>query len=178
MGWDLIIGHPPCTVLNVASVWALPDPDFDRYPGVGYHQRVKPGTLTGKARRDAQDKAAAFFMALYNAPVPRVAIENPVGVMSTRFRKADQMIQPYEFGSDASKKTGLWLRGLPPLQADPKDRINGRLVIHNGRQVERWANQTDSGQNRLTPSETREATRSVTYPGIAAAMAKQWGNLQ
>lgn len=176
-GWDQLIAHPPCTYLTNSAAWAFPDPDFERHPGVGYHQRVKPGTLTGAARRAAQDEAAAFFIALYNSPVERVAIENPgSGAMSKRLRPADQIIHPHQFGSDASKGTGLWLRGLPKLK--PTCRVRGRMVEWpplSGKMVERWANQTDSGQNRLTPSEDREAIRSVTYPGIADAMAEQWG---
>lgn len=167
MGWDLLIAHPPCTYLTGSAEWAYGDGP--------YHQKVKPGTLVGAARRAARDEAAGFFMAMYNAPVERVAVENPVGCMSKRFRKPDQIIQPYDFGSDASKKTCLWLRGLPALTLDPAQRVTGRIVTHNGKLVERWSNQTDSGQNRLSPSEEREAIRSVTYPGIAKAMAEQWG---
>ena len=135
--WDLLIAHPPCTYLTLSSSWALMDPP--------YHQQVKPGTLTGAARRKAQQDAAMFFMALYNAPVKRVAIENPPGAMATLFRKPDQIIQPYDFGDDASKRTGLHLRGLPTLR--PTQRIAGRLAVVDGRTYERWANQTDSGQN-------------------------------
>jgi hypothetical protein len=80
-------------------------------------------------------------------------------------------VQPYEFGDDASKKTGLTLKGLPKLKIDPEKRVPGRIV--NGK--ERWANQTDSGQNKLGPSETRAIDRARTYPGIADAFAEQWG---
>lgn len=112
------------------------------------------------------------------APVPRIAIENPVGAIGTRIRAADQFVQPYDFGDDASKRTGLWLKGLPPLVIDPAKRFSGRLVEWprgSGKMVERWSNQTDSGQNRLGPSADRWAARSVTYAGIARAMARQWG---
>ena len=102
-------------------------------------------------------------------------LENPRGIISTMIRKPDQEIQPYQFGDDASKLTCLWLNKLPPLKADPAMRVPGRTVIHNGKPVERWANQTDSGQNRLPPSEIRWKERSKSYPGIAAAMAQQWG---
>jgi hypothetical protein len=100
----------------------------------------------------------------------RLCLENPVGAISTAIRPADQYVQPYQFGDDASKKTGLWLIGLPALLIDPAARVPGRAV--NGR--ERWANQTDSGQNRLGPSADRADLRAQTYPGIAAAMADQW----
>ena len=106
-----------------------------------------------------------------NLPVERIAIENPVGCISTRIRKYDQMVQPYEYGDDASKRTCLWLKGLPKLQPNPGDYVSPRMV--DGKP--RWANQTDSGQNRLGPSDTRWKERSKTYPGIAKAMAEAWG---
>jgi len=103
-------------------------------------------------------------------------LENPRGIISTMIRRPDQEIQPYQFGDDASKLTCLWLNKLPCLCIDPARRKAGRMVLHKGKMVERWANQTDSGQNRLPPSETRWKERSRSYPGIAAAMAEQWGN--
>jgi hypothetical protein len=172
-GWDLAVFHPTCTYLTCSAEWAYKDPDFDRYPGVGYHQRVKPGTLVGQARRDARQQAVQFVARLAGCGIPRIAIENPIGVLARKLRPADQVIQPYQFGEDASKATGLWLQGLPTLR--PTERVPGRFVTYNGKQVERWSNQTDSGQNRLTPSAERWAVRSVTYPGIAKAMASQWG---
>ena len=84
-----------------------------------------------------------------------------------------QYIQPYDFGDDASKKTGLFLHGLEKLK--PTNRIKGRMVMWNGKMVERWSNQTDSGQNKLGPSRDRWKIRSKTYSGIADAMAEQWG---
>jgi len=102
---------------------------------------------------------------------PRIALENPKGCISSRIRKPDQTIQPYQFGDDASKATCLWLVNLPPLK--PTSYVEPRLV--NGKP--RWANQTDSGQNRLTPSEDRWKERSRTFPGIAEAMADQWSCL-
>jgi hypothetical protein len=102
--------------------------------------------------------------------IPRTAVENPVGCISTRIRKPDQIIQPWQFGEDASKATCLWLSGLPKLV--PTGHVAPRMV--NGKP--RWANQTDSGQNKLGPSDDRWKLRSATYPGIANAMATQWGN--
>lgn len=165
--WDLLIAHPPCTYLTTSAAWAFGDGP--------YHQRVKPGTLVGGARRKARAEALEFVKFLWAVPIERIAIENPRGFLSTMFRSPSQTIQPHEFGHDASKGTCLWLKGLPPLR--PTNRIAGRIVVHNGREVERWANQTDSGQNKLTPSEDRWALRSITYPGIAEAMAQQWGSL-
>lgn len=107
------------------------------------------------------------------APVYRIAVENPIGAISTGIRRPDQIIQPYDFGADASKKTCLWLKNLPKLV--PTQRVPGRrVVMPSGRVVERWSNQTDSGQNRLSPSADRWALRSKTYEGIAEAMAAQW----
>ena len=148
-GWDLMIAHPPCTYLSSS----------------GLHWN---GRVDGRAAKT--EDALAFVRALLDAPIPRIAVENPVGCIGTRIRKADQTIQPHQFGDDASKATCLWLKGLPlltPTAHVPGREVNGRL---------RWANQTDSGQNRLAPSADRWKLRSATFPGIAAAMADQWGN--
>lgn len=171
MQWDLMIGHPPCGFLTNSAAWAYSDPNFDRYPGVGYHQKVKLGTLTGARRRAAREESIQFFQLLLEAPIDRIALENPTGVISTRIRKPEQIIQPHQFGEDASKGTCLWLKNLPPLV--PTKHIAPRIV--DGKP--RWSNQTDSGQNKLSPSRTRAADRAVTYPGIAAAMAHQWGGI-
>lgn len=160
-GWDLLIAHPPCTYLTVSAEWAYKDGP--------YHQRLKPETLTGLKRREAREEAVEFFRNLWEVPIPRIAIENPIGCISSRICRPSQIIQPHQFGHDASKATCLWLKGLPPLT--PTDRISPRIV--NGRP--RWSNQTDNGQNRLSPSSDRWSKRSITYPGIAAAMAGQWG---
>lgn len=158
--WDLLIAHPPCTYLTGSAEWAYTDGP--------YHQRVKPGTLTGAARRAAREEAAAFALALWQAPIRHIALENPVGHLATAIRPADQSIQPYEFGHDASKRTCLWLKNLPALVGTAT--VAPRMV--DGKP--RWGNQTDSGQNRLSPSEGRASERSLTYQGIADAMADQW----
>ena len=147
-GWDLLIGHPPCTYLSVS----------------GMH-------WTTRGLRDPQltEDALAFARFLIDAPIARIAIENPVSIISSRIRKPDQIIQPYHFGHDASKKTCLWLKGLPPLR--PTAFVEPRIV--DGKP--RWNNQTDSGQNKLPPSTDRWRMRSKTYQGIADAMAAQWG---
>lgn len=159
-GWDLMIAHPPCTYLTNSAAWAFTDGP--------YHQKVRPGTLVGSARREAREQALAFVRALLGAPIPRIALENPIGCIGTRIRPHDQKIQPYQFGHDASKATCLWLKNLPKLR--PSGFVEPRII--NGRP--RWSNQTDSGQNRLSPSERRWMDRSVTYQGIADAMAAQW----
>lgn len=176
-GWDGAIFHPTCTFLTISAEWAYKEPDYNRYPGVGYHQKVKASTLVGTARYWAREIALTGVRKLLDCNIPRVAIENPRGVISTRIRPPDQTIQPYEFGDDASKATCLWLRGFPRLVADPAKRFPGRMVEWprgSGKMVERWSNQTDSNQNKLTPSDDRWAERSVTYPGIADAIAEQW----
>lgn len=191
-GWDLLIAHPPCTYLTISAAWALKDPDFTRYPGVGYHQKLAPGTLCGAARRAARVDAVKFADAIWNAPVKYKVMENPIGALSTLWRKPSQIIHPYWFGEDASKATCLWLKGLPLLQnvryVEPRlvcgDCSTVNVYGHHKCQQcgshalrPRWANQTDSGQNRLSPSESRWSDRSKTYPGIADAFADQWGSL-
>lgn len=168
--WDFAVLHPMCTYLTCSAAWAFSDPDFDKYPGVGYHQKVKSGTLTGEARREARREALTNFGKLLDLPFP-VAVENPgVSFASKAIRPPSQIIQPHQFGDDASKATGFWLsHGVPLLR--PTKHIVPRMV--EGRP--RWANQTDSGQNRLSPSDDRWLKRSETYPGIAAAMGDQWG---
>jgi hypothetical protein len=150
-GWDLLIAHPPCTYLSVS----------------GMHWTTR-GLRDPQLTEDALE-LVRMFMA---APIARIAIENPVSVISSRIRKPDQIIQPHEFGHDASKKTCLWLKGLPKLI--PTGHVAPRMV--DGRP--RWANQTDSGQNRLAPSADRWKKRSETFKGIADAMAAQWGSIE
>ena len=159
--WDLMIAHPPCIYLTCSAEWA--------YKERGQiNKNLDPAKLYGAARDAARDEAANFFMRLVNAPIDRIAIENPVGVMSTRYRKPDQFIQPYEYGHDASKRTGLWMKGLPPLV--PTNYVEPRLV--GG--LKRWANQTDSGQNCESPGPDRWKIRSTTWQGWADAMADRW----
>lgn len=144
-GWDLMVAHPPCTYLSAS----------------GMH-------WTTRGLRDPQltEDALAFVQRLLDAPIERIAIENPISVISSRIRKPDQIIQPWWFGHDASKKTCLWLKNLPLLQ--PTDMLPGDAKT-------RRANQTASGQNKLPPSKDRWKIRSETYAGIANAMAAQWG---
>lgn len=147
MGWDLAIFHPPCTYLTSS--------------GLHWNKRVS-------GREQKTQESLAFVKALLTAPIPMIALENPVGRIGTAIRPADQIIQPYEYGHDASKATCLWLKGLPLLR--PTQWVSPRIV--NGKK--RWGNQTDGGQNKLGPSEDRWKIRSYTYPGIAEAMAEQW----
>ena len=141
-GWDLMVAHPPCTHLAVS--------------GARYFAR----------KVQEQAEALEFVRLLLTAPIPRIALENPVSVISSRIRKPDQIIQPWQFGHSESKTTCLWLVGLPPLV--PTD-----VLTRPARGY--WDNQRPSGQNKLSPSPDRWRLRSVTYSGIASAMADQWG---
>jgi hypothetical protein len=144
-GWDLMVAHPPCTYLSVS----------------GMHWTTR-GLRDPKLTEDALQ----FVRDLMDAPIERIAIENPISVISSRIRKPDQIIQPWWFGHDASKKTCLWLKNLPLLT--PTDMLAGDSKTRRG-------NQTASGQNKLPPSKDRWKLRSATYRGIANAMAQQWG---
>lgn len=177
--WDGGLFHPMCTYLTVSAAWAFNDPDFARYPGVGYHQRPKPGTLTGAARREAREREVENFRALLALPYPK-AIENPArSFIGTAIRSPDQTIHPHQFGDDASKATGLWLDRLarirPTAFAKPRAHPAHGTDLLGDPIVGRWSNQTDAGQNNLSPGEDRWLERSATYPGIAAAMGSQWG---
>lgn len=174
-GWDLMIAHPPCTYLSVS----------------GLHWNTRGVLVNGRPRAELTEEALEFVRRLMNAPIPRIAVENPVSCISSRIRKPDQIIQPYQFGEDASKSTCLWLKNLPLLV--PTKLVPPRLVCCGnvlpegvgkygcpnccGEKIakSRWANQTDSGQNKLGPSDDRWKERSKTYPGIANAFADQWG---
>jgi len=147
-GWDLMIAHPPCTFLCSSGLhWNKKRPE----------------------RAQMTLDALSFVRLLLDAPIPKNALENPIGAISTKIRKPDQTIQPYQFGHDASKATCLWLKNLPPLR--PTQYVEPRII--DGKP--RWGNQTDSGQNKLPPSKDRWKIRSETYHGIAEAMANQWG---
>lgn len=160
--WDLIIAHPPCTYLTVAA---------NKY----YNEDVYGEKA--RERKQKREEAVEFFMAFVKADCDRIAIENPVGVISTRYRKADQIINPYQFGHPVSKKTCLWLKNLPPLKptkiVEP-ERIHskGRTGGYSGPS---WY-VTDENGKILGWKDPRTArARSKTYPGIAKAMAEQWG---
>ncbi len=143
--WDLAILHPPCTYLTVsANKWLKDQPER------------KSGALVGKARRDARKEAIDFFMKCVNCGIDKWAIENPIGIMSTEYRKPNQVIQPWMYGHGETKATCLWLRGLP--------RLNGFNVV-DGR---------EQRIHKMKPSEDRTKERSKTYKGIADEMARQW----
>jgi hypothetical protein len=145
MGWDLMIAHPPCTHLAVS------------------------GARWFKDKQQEQAEALEFVRLLLDAPIPRIALENPVSIISSRIRKPDQIIQPYEHGHEATKTTCLWLKNVPPLQPSNIVGKGARHVTKSGRSLPQWYN--------LPPSADRWKIRSATFPGIARAMAQQWGAL-
>lgn len=142
-GWDLMIGHPPCTHLAVS------------------------GARWFKDKKQEQEEALTFVRALMNAPIDMICIENPVSIISSKIRKPDQIIHPWMFGHEVSKKTCLWLKNLPHLE--PTDIVGkGEYVtFSSGKRMPAWYN--------LSPGEDRWKERSRTFQGIANAMAEQWG---
>ena len=150
--WDLIIAHPPCTYLTVT--------------GNRYFNTETYGKKAEKRWKDRVD-AAVFFMRFVAADCDRIAIENPVGVMGSAFRTADQLIQPYQFGDPFEKLTCLWLKNLPKLKETNPVKPPPRHVCPSGKTVAEWYSK---GNNRAK-------LRSKTFPGIANAMADQWGQL-
>ena len=142
-GWDLMIAHPPCTHLAVS------------------------GARWFKDKKAEQADALEFVRLLLAAPIPRIALENPVSIISSRIRKPDQIIQPWQYGHEATKTTCLWLQGLPPLVPTEIVGKGKRHITKSGKSLPEWYN--------LPPSSDRWKIRSATFPGIAAAMAAQWG---
>lgn len=144
--WDMGIFFPPCTYLTIsANKWYKDQP------------KRKSGALVGEERRKARVDAIDFFMRIYNCNIPKVSIENPIGIMSSVFRKPDQVIQPWMFGHGETKATCIWMRGLTKLT--PINIVSGR----------------EQRMHKLPPTIDRAKMRSKTYPGIAKAMAEEWG---
>jgi hypothetical protein len=155
-GWDLMIAHPPCTYLTLTgNKWFKPE-FADRFP---------------TRHQDRQD-AIDFFMTLANAPIPKIAIENPIGVMSSQYKKPNQIIQPWQYGFPTTKATCLWLKGLPNLV--PTNVVSkGEVVISkSGNRMSKWYYETSKLPLK---GGVRAKARSVTFQGIADAMADQWG---
>lgn len=153
--WDLIVAHPPCTYLTVTgNRWF----NVERY-GDKAVQRIKN-----------REEAAEFFMAFANADCDHIAIENPVGYMSTYWRKPNQIIQPWMFGDAEEKKTCLWLKGLPNLAETNIVAPPERVRFDSGKSMAKWY--ADAWH---LSKEERSKLRSKTFPGIARAMAEQWG---
>ena len=144
--WDLMIAHPPCTHLSVS------------------------GARWFKGKQAEQATALDFVRQLLDAPIPRIALENPVSIISSRIRKPDQIIQPWMFGHEATKTTCLWLKGLPHLTPTNIVGKGARHITKSGKSLPKWYN--------LPPSADRWKIRSATFQGIADAMAAQWSSEQ
>jgi len=142
--WDLMIAHPPCTHLAVSGA----------------------KHFAAKQADGRQAAALDFVRMLLAAPIPRICVENPVSIISTRIRKPDQIIQPWQYGHEATKTTCLWLKGLPPLAPTNVVGKGARHVTKSGKSLPTWYN--------LPPSADRWKIRSATFQGIADAMAAQW----
>ena len=149
-GWDLMIAHPPCTHLAVSGA---------RH----FAKKIADGR---------QQQGIDFFMALANSTIPRYAIENPIGIMSSKWRKPDQIINPWEHGHGVTKATCLWLKGLPLLKPTNVVDKGAIWIAKSGKRMSQWYYDSSC----LRPKE-REKMRNKTFQGIADAMAEQWGNL-
>lgn len=153
--WDIIIAHPPCTYLTVTgNRWF----NEERYED------------KARERKKLREEAISFFMQFANAPCDKIAIENPVGIISTVYKKPTQIIQPYEFGEPYEKKTCLWLKGLPCLQPTKIVQPEKRIIFASGKSMPAWY-----AEAWKLPKEERARIRSKTFDGIASAMAEQWG---
>lgn len=136
-GWDLMVAFPPCTHLAASGARWFPQ------------------------KQKEQEEALWFVKVLMDCGIPRIAIENPIGVISTKIRKPDQIVQPWMFGDPYQKATCLWLKNLPKLT--PTNVVSsGEIVVHGGKRIPKWYS-------------NRELPRDLTFPGLAAAMAEQWG---
>lgn len=159
--WNLIIAHPPCTYLSIA--------------GNRYFNEERYGDKARK-RKELREEAAKFFMEFVNADCEHIAIENPVGTMNTRYRKADQIINPYQFGHPVGKKTCLWLKNLPHLE--PTDIVEPERIHSKGRtggySGPSWYVKDENGKILSWRDPRTAKERSKTYPGIAKAIAEQW----
>jgi len=170
--WDMVIAFPPCTYLTVSNTYI--NRGCSKY--------------TADQAKQLRKEAIMFFEFFTFLKNRYVAIENPIGIMSTIYRKPDQVIQPYNFGHPESKATCLWLKDLPLLQDTEWAEFThyrckcgnifeaelGKYGCCDGAARPLWQNQTKSGQNKLPPSKDRHILRAKTYPGIAKAMAEQW----
>jgi len=168
--WDMMIAHPPCTYLSVSGAKWYYHPEDKHLP----IEKRRPHPKFPNRAKD-RDDAVDFFMKLMEADIEYIALENPVGIMSTKYRKPDQIVQPYHFGDSASKTTCLWLKNLPLLEPT-KIVDKGEFVeFASGNKMPKWYSdafiQTKSAKER-------SKIRSKTFPGFANAMANQWGKVQ
>lgn len=167
--WDLMIAHPPCTYLSVSGARWYYHPEDKDLPIE--QRRPHPNFPT---RAQDRKEAIEFFLALANADIPRIAIENPVGIMSKLFHKPNQIVQPYWFGDEATKTTCLWLKNLPQLTPTKIVGKGERVVLSSGKSLPKWY--SDSFNTKIS-TEMRRTLRSKTFQGFADAMAEQWSKL-
>ena len=167
LGWNLMIAHPPCTMIAGSSVQWLSHPEDKLLP---FDER-RPHPKYPNRRKDMED-SVEFVKSLYNSNIDRVCIENPVGLLSSRWRKSDQIVQPYHFGDEATKTTCLWLKNLPLLKHTNVVGKGDRVVFSSGKSHPKWY--ADALAKAKTKEE-RQTLRSKTFKGIADAMANQWG---
>lgn len=168
-GWDLMVAHPPCTFLTGSGVQWLSHPEDKALP---FEER-RPHPKYPNRRQDMLD-SVEFVKALYNADIKHIAIENPVGLLSSRWRKPDQIVQPYMFGDEATKTTCLWLKNLPFLFPTNIVGKGERTVFASGKSHPKWY--ADALKNAKTKEE-RQTLRSKTFPGMAKAFAEQWSSI-
>lgn len=166
--WDLMVAHPPCTYLAVSGARWFYHPEDKDLP----IDKRRPHPKFPNRRKDQED-GIKFFLALANAPIDKIAVENPVGVMTKHFRKPDQIVQPYMFGDSASKTTCLWLKNLPPLEPTKIVEPGERVTLSSGKSLPKWYSDALKAK---TPEERRKI-RSKTFPGFAKAIAEQWSKV-
>lgn len=164
--WDLMVAHPPCTYLAVSGAKWYYHPDDKHLPV----EERRPHPNFPNRAQDRED-GANFFMALANADIEHIAIENPVGIMNSRFRKPDQVVQPYFFGDAASKSTCLWLKNLPLLTPTKMVDKGEYIEFKSGKRIPKWYS---DGLTKTKTAEERRTWRSKTFPGFAKAIAEQW----
>jgi hypothetical protein len=169
MGWDLMVAHPPCTFLAGSGAQWLSNPEDRDLP---FDER-RPHPKYPNRRQDMLD-SVEFVKALYNANIKHIAIENPVGLLSGKWRKPDQIVQPYMFGDEATKTTCLWLKNLPLLVPTDVVGKGERTVFSSGKSHPKWY--ADALKNAKTKEE-RQTLRSKTFEGMANAFAEQWGGI-
>jgi hypothetical protein len=167
--WDLMIAHPPCTYLSVSGAKWFYHPDDKEIP----IEKRRPHPKFPNRAKD-KDEAAEFFLKLANANIKHIAIENPVGVMNTKYRKPDQIVQPYHFGDEASKTTCLWLKNLPNLESTDIVSRGEYIEFKSGKKIPKWYS---DGLTKTKTAEDRRTWRSKTFPGFAKAMAQQWSKV-
>ena len=164
--WDLMIAHPPCTFLAVSGARWYYHPEDNKLP---FEERRSHPKFPNRAID--REEALEFFIKLLEAPIDKIAVENPVGIVSTRYKKPNQTVHPWMFGDEASKATCLWLKNLPLLEPTKIVGKGERVVLSSGKSLPKWYS------DALTQSKTsaeRRTMRSKTFEGLARAMAEQW----